>query len=118
MADFPLLKSGAVAQYPSEKIQEHATAVYRLMEGNEQRFPLSAGRLRRWVIRLELLDEEELVRLEEFFLQQGGAAGSFSFFDPWDEVEHIDCSFEDDDFEAVFAGVGNAGTGLIVRENR
>lgn len=118
MADFPVLKSGAVAQYPSTKTQVHKTAIFRFVGGGEQRFPLSSGRLRRWAIHLELLDEEELVRLEEFFLAQAGAAGSFSFFDPWDEVEYADCSFEDDNFAMAIAGVGNAGTRVIVRENR
>jgi hypothetical protein len=118
VADFPVLKSGAVAQYPSEKVQEHATVVYRFVDGAEQRFPRSTGRLRRWVIRLELLDEEELVRLAEFFAEQAGEFGNFSFFDPWDEVEYPDCSFENNDFELKLMGIGNSGTTVVVRENR
>lgn len=118
MAAFPALKTGAVAQYPSERALQHATVVHEFVDGSEQRYREFGLPLRRWLIRLELLDEGELFGLERFFVEQGGAAGSFTFTDPWDETEYPDCSFEGDDLELVFEGQGNGEVSLIVKENR
>jgi hypothetical protein len=118
MAEFPTLKTGAVAQYPSERSRSFSTRVYEFMDGAEQRFPEFGTALKRWVIRLDLLDEEEMLRLEEFFLEQAGASGSFSFVDPWDEAEYPSCSFEGDDLEMTFAGVSRGVMSVVVRENR
>jgi hypothetical protein len=118
VADFPALKTGAVAQYPSERAVQFSTVVHEFVDGTEQRSRLYGSALRRWLIRLELLDEAELFGLERFFVEQGGAAGSFSFIDPWDEALYSNCSFEGDEIDLVFEGLGNGKTTLIVRENR
>jgi len=118
VAAFPGLKTGAVAQYPAERALQHSTVVHEFVDGSEQRFSEFGSALRRWLIRLELLDEGELFGLEQFFIEQGGAAGSFSFTDPWDETEYSDCSFESDDIDLVFEGQGNGKVSLIVKENR
>lgn len=118
MATFPSLKTGAVAQYPAERAVQHSTVVYEFVDGSEQRFREFGTALRRWLIRLELLDEAELFRLEQFFITQGGATGSFSFTDPWDDTEYADCSFEGDDLDLVFEGQGNGRASLVVKENR
>jgi len=117
MADFPVLKTGAVAQYPAERTRQFSTVVCEFVGGGEQRFPQFAQALHRWEIRLALLDELELMRLEEFFVEQAGAAGSFVFTDPWDGTEYEDCSFEGDDVELVFAGNGDGRMSLVIREN-
>jgi len=118
MADFPALKSGAVAQYPSDRAREWAALVQEFVDGSEQRSPLYGAPLRRWMIRLDLLDEAEMFRLEEFFVEEGGAAGGFAFTDPWDGAEYPDCSFEGDGIELVFQGTGRGTLELVVRENR
>jgi hypothetical protein len=118
MAAFPELKTGAVAQYPSERSRGYSTAVYEFLDGSEQRTSQFGTPLRRWLVRLELLDEAELFALEQFFVEEGGAAGSFSFIDPWDETEYPDCSFEGDEIELVFAGPGDGRSQLVIRENR
>lgn len=118
MAVFPRLKTGAIAQYPSERSKRFSTAVYEFIDGREQRFPQFGAPLRRWLVRLELLDELELFRLEQFFIEQGGASGRFSFFDPWDSAEYPDCSFESDDFDLHFAGIGDGRMSIVVKENR
>lgn len=118
MAAFPELKTGAVAQYPAERALLFSTVVHEFVDGSEQRFGDYGTALRRWLIRLELLDETELFRLEKFFIEQGGAAGSFSFLDPWDETEYPDCSFEGDGIDVVFEAPGNGKTSLILKENR
>ena len=118
MANFPSLKTGVVAQYPAERTRQFSTQVFRFLDGSEQRARGFGAPLRRWAIRLELLDEAELVRLEEFFLEQGGRAGSFVFTDPWDGVQYPDCSFESDELAALFRGLGDGVTEVVVKENR
>ena len=118
MASFPALKTGALAQYPSDRTKQFSTLRYRFLDGSEQRFPGFGAPLRRWVIRLELLDEGELARLEEFFIEQGGRAGSFSLTDPWDGAVHANCSFESDAMTADYREAGDGRTSIVVKENR
>ena len=118
MATFPALKTGAVAQYPSDRTRRFSTSLNRFLDGSEQRFPQFGVPLKRWVIRLELLDESELERLEEFFRAQGGRAGTFSFTDPWDGTAHANCSFESEAMTAEYRGPGDGAAALTVKENR
>jgi hypothetical protein len=64
---FPALRSGAVAQYGSDRTRRFSTGVFRFIDGSEQRFPAYASSLKKWTIRLQLLSESELVQLEQFF---------------------------------------------------
>ena len=83
--------------------------MYRFIDGLEQRYRTGSTPLKSWVIRFDLLDEEELTTLEDFFLSQAGQFGSFSFTDPWDNTGYEDCSFDDDtlalDFSDLSRGV-------------
>src|SRR5438876_394103 len=106
MADFPALKTGAVAQYPSDRARRFSTSVNTFVDGGEQRYPQFHQALRRWAIQLTLLDEAELSRLETFFI----ANRSFTFTDPWDGTVYPSCSFEHDEFVAGFQGPGINGT--------
>ena len=118
MANFPALKTGAVAQYPSGRSRRFSTQVNRFLDGSEQRFRGFGAPLKRWLIRLELLDEAELERLEGFFVEQGGPAGTFTFTDPWDGTVHASCSFENDTVTAEYRAAGDSAASLVVRENR
>jgi uncharacterized membrane-anchored protein len=118
MGAFPRLKTGAVAQYPASRSVEYATRVFRFLEGSEQRYRERGSAVRRWVIRLDKLDEAELQTLQEFFGSVQGRAGSFSFVDPWDEAEHENCSLEDDTMAVELSGEMRGRTVLVVRENR
>jgi hypothetical protein len=118
VAAFPVLKTGAVAQYPADREIRRACVVHEFVDGSEQRFVESGAAARRWVIRLQQLEEEELFAVERFFAEQGGAAGSFRFTDPWTQTEYPDCSFEQDEVELAFAAVGDGRTEVTVRENR
>jgi|SRR5690349_18421238 len=117
MASFPTLKTGAVAQYPSDRVRRFSTQVLRFLDGGEQRFAQFGTPLRRWVIRLELLDEAEMAGLEEFFAEQAGQAGTFSFTDPWDGTVYPNCSFDSDTMSAEYRGQGDGMAALAVREN-
>jgi hypothetical protein len=118
VADFPKLKTGAVAQYPSDRTKTAFTSVYRFLDGSEQRFRTGTAPLKRWVIRLDHLDESELTALELFFLSQSGKYGSFSFTDPWDNTVHPSCSMDADTLELEFADSGRGQAQLVVKENR
>ena|ERR1700733_1101137 len=118
MANFPALKTGAVAQYPSDRTRQFSTQVFRFMDGSEQRFPGYGTALRQWTIRLDLLDEGELSKLLEFFLSEAGRAGNFTFTDPWDGTVYSNCSFGSDTLALQFQGPQNGVTQVVVKENR
>lgn len=116
MSDFPVLKTGAVIQYPAEKATRFSTEVLRFVDGSEQRFRDFGASLRRWTIRLDLLDETELNAFRNFFRTQRGAAGTFAFTDPWDGTTYDNCSLESDEMVENLLDEGRSKTTLIVRE--
>ena len=118
MITFPILKSGAVAQYPAKRTLTASTWIGRFVDGSEQRFRNEATVLRRWVVRLTLLSEAEVAAIREFVDDANGRFGSFSFTDPWDGVVYADCSLESDDHAVEWVGENNAHTRLVIRENR
>lgn len=118
MNEFPKLKTGAVAQYPAQRITRFSTQVMRFVDGSEQRYREFSGPLQRWVIQLTTLDEEELDAMEAFFLSEQGGYGTFSFVDPWDDSEYADCSLENPDAFFDYTGFHDARTQLVVRQNR
>jgi hypothetical protein len=118
MANFPALKTGAVAQYGSDRSRTFSTQVLRFVDGSEQRFPGYGTPLFEWVIRLDLLDESELENLELFFEDEGGRAGTFSFTDPWNGTVYASCSFASDDLALQFQEIARGKTQVVVKENR
>jgi hypothetical protein len=118
MSDFPTLKTGAVLQYPGQKAARFSTQVVRFVDGSEQRYRDYQAPLRRWAIRLHLLDEGELHLLREFFRVEGGAAGTFTFTDPWDGTKYQNCSLESDEIVEELSDEIKGKTALTVRENR
>jgi phage-related protein len=118
MANFPALKTGVVAQYGSDRSRKFSTQVLRFLDGSEQRFPGYGTALLAWVIRLDLLDESELSNLEQFFEDEGGRAGTFSFTDPWDGTVYPNCSLGSDSLALEFQEVARGATQVVVKENR
>src|SRR5215813_4546013 len=96
MGTFPKLKTGAVLQYPATRGLRYANRVMRFLDGTEQRFRANGDAKRRWEIRLDQIDELEMAEIEQFFLENQGVFGSFSFTDPWDGTEYPNCSLESD----------------------
>lgn len=118
MANFPTLKTGAIAQYGSDRGRRFSTTVLRFVDGSEQRFAGYGVQLRRWTIRLDDLDERELETLRVFFAEQNGRTGTFAFTDPWDGVVHASCSFDSDELTLEYRDVARGKTSVIVKENR
>ena len=118
MADFPKLKSNAVAQYPATKAIVYRNQTLRFLDGREQRYRDSAGSRREWMIRLIALDAAEVSLLSEFFSQQRGRLGSFAFTDPWDGARHEDCSLDSDELQWELIGELSTNMTLKIVENR
>jgi len=118
MSDFPLLKTGAVMQYPGGRERFYSTEVIQFVDGSEQRYRNYSGPLLRWAVRLENLDEEELGRMEAFYAQEQGEFGVFSFTDPWDGTEYLECQFENEDILAEFLEFHDGRTELRIRQVR
>ena len=118
MNEFPKLKTGAVAQYPAQRSTRYSTGVMRFMDGGEQRYREFGAPLRRWVIQLTKLDEEEMDAFESFFLAEQGGYGTFDFVDPWDGAEYAGCSLENPDVYFDFTEFHDGRTCLVVRQNR
>jgi hypothetical protein len=118
MAEFPKLKTGAVAQHPAQHRTWYANEAMHFVDGSEQRVRQWTAPLNEWIIDLDLLDEEELAAIEEFFRQVRGKHGSFAFTDPFDGMEYADCSLAQDEFGCELRGIHEGRTRLRVRENR
>jgi len=117
-AEFPLLKTGAVAQYPATKTTQYSTFVVRFMDGSDQRYRQYTPTLTRWSIKLNLLDEGELHALEQFFASQQGSFGTFSFTDPWTQTVYPNCSLAQDTLPFQLTEKSQGTVSVVVAENR
>jgi len=115
---FPTLKTGAVMQYPAKRTLRFNTDIIRFLDGTEQRFRDYSSVLHEWTIQLDLLDEEELAALDQFFVSNQGKFGSFSFTDPWDGTVYPNCSLKDDIFAFQLRAEMRGKATLVVCENR
>jgi hypothetical protein len=118
MTIFPSLKTTAVAQYPATKLVQFKNQAIRFLDGTEQRYRDCASPLRRWEIRLDQLDEEEIAALEQFFAADQGVFARFAFTDPWDGEVYMSCSLGADEFDATSLAEMNHMTSLTIVENR
>ena len=82
MADFPLLNSGAKAQYPLRQTTRFETHVMKFVDGCEQRFRQHRGAEKVWELQLSALDSDEARRVSLFVDEQAGRQGEFNFQDP------------------------------------
>lgn len=118
MPSFPVLSTGAVAQYPSSRAVQASVHVLRFLDGSEQRFRSTKAVAKRWVIRLSQVSDAELAAIEAFFAERQGRAGSFEFTDPWDGSVYSDCSFEHDEMKTRVVGEDRGTVDLAIRENQ
>lgn len=117
MPAFPVLKTGAVLQYPARRQTRFNNQVVEFVDGTEQRFREFATRLRRWVIQLDKLDAGELQEIANFF-DAAGPVSTFSFTDPWDGTAVANCAVEGNQFQAESLDELRARTQIIIREIR
>jgi hypothetical protein len=114
MATFPVLKTGAVAQYPLDFGVRFSTQSVRFMDGSQQKFRLYGAGLRRWTLRLDRLDEQELSAVIAFVEQQGSAV--FAFTDPLTGATAATCMISGQQFDASMNDELSGQTTIAIEE--
>jgi len=114
MATFPVLKTGAVAQYPLDHGVRFSTQAVRFMDGSQQRFRLYGTGLRRWTVQLDLLDEQELGAVIAFVEAQGSAV--FAFTDPVSGNTAANCVISGEQFAATMKNEMSGQTAVVIEE--
>jgi hypothetical protein len=115
---FPRLKTDAVAQYPFTTTLTFQNQTLTFVDGTQQRYRDSAAARMRWEINLTKVDEGELAAVEEFFMANQGAFGSFAFTDPTDGHVYEQCSIEADSLEAMTLTEMRCATTMTVVQNK
>ena len=116
MATFPLLSSGAVCQYPVKVVYQQGVEVLRYLDGSDQRFLRQGRQFRQWEIRLDLLSDDELASLEQFFEGRLGDYSSFDFMDPFTRRVVSNCYIGDPHLTGERGAGGKNSTSLWVVE--
>ncbi|HEY1947438.1 MAG TPA: DUF2460 domain-containing protein [Bryobacteraceae bacterium] len=116
MANFPLLSSGAVVQYPTPLVVGRQAHVIQFVDGSDQRFAARGIRLRSWQIKLSLLNETEIAALEAFFEEQGGEYQTFTFPDPISQSSVPNCVLGSPTFITNYLSVDIGSTSFWVLE--
>jgi hypothetical protein len=114
--EFPILSSGAVAQYGSPFGSVWPAQIIRFLDGTDQRFLSCERPLRRWRIDLRLLNESEIAAVEGFFSSVGGEYSSFTFPDPISGLGVPNCRVGAPELISEYQGVDVAATSLWVVE--
>jgi hypothetical protein len=114
MMTFPALKTGAVAQYPLERGVRFSTQAVRFLDGSQQRFRLYGNGLRRWTVKLNLLDEQELGAVIAFVEAQGSAV--FAFTDPVSGTTASNCVISGEQFDAAMTSEAMGKTTVLIEE--
>lgn len=118
MANFPTLKTGAVAQYPANKTFYFRNQILRFLDGTDQRYRDSSGPLHAWELRLNKLGEAEMATIEAFFAENQGSFGTFTFTDPWDGQVYRNCSLASDSLGLVSTDETQGSVIVKIVENR
>ena len=114
---FPRLKTGALVQYPTVRELTRPVETVRFLDMGRQAYLDSRSSLRRWRLRLNLLDESELAAVIEFFTEMRGSLGRFEFEDPATGEVVANCRFDDDELVLSSAGEFHGQTVITVRES-
>jgi hypothetical protein len=103
MASFPVLKTGASAQYGIERITQRPATVQRFLDGSTRRYPSEKG-WRAWRVRLEGLSGQEAETVASFVETHFETQELFAFLDPWSGIEHDGCHVAEDGYAVVAEG--------------
>ena len=114
MAAFPILQSGAVAQYPLRHSIIYPVFRHRFLDQRQQCFSVARSPRRQWQVQLSLLSERELGEIVSFLEAVRGRQISFSFTDPHDGTVHTNCVLDGDEWGIEEIDLVNGRTTLIV----
>ena len=115
MATFPKLSTGAVAQYPLTRSHQYRTHIQRFVDGSDQRYRDLREPVRRWILHFEQLTLDEIAAIEDFFSDQQGRQGTFSFTDPHDGTEYPECAVESDSLAMAWRSETECLVALTIR---
>lgn len=116
MNAFPVLKTGAVAQYPMGSGARFETGVLRFVDGSEQRFRSRRKGARRWRIALELLSDNECREVEIFVDSLQGAQQEFEFTDPLSGLVYPRCRLASAESAFRMEGAHRGRTSVEIHE--
>lgn len=116
MPSFPILKTGAVAQYPMTTAIRFVTQDVRFLDGSRQTYSMQGNVLRNWRIQLDRLDAQEAAGIAQFVEAVQGAG--FAFPDPVTGTNVLNCVFDAEEQAMDSTGEMRAGAVLVVRETR
>ena len=116
MVKFPILRSGAVTQYPTSVVFGQSVQIFQFLDGSDQRFLNQGRQYRRWQIHLDLLSESEMNQLEAFFVTQQGEYSAFEFPDPISNQNVPNCRLGAAEIVSDFVGVDKGSSMLWVIE--
>ncbi len=116
MPIFPLLSSGAVAQYSLPLITGQAVQMIFFLDGTDQRYLIQGRIFRQWQIQLTLLNDIEIAQLQTFFDEQQGDYAIFDFPDPISGQTIPNCRLLIPEMTCSYEGLGASSTTLYVTE--
>jgi hypothetical protein len=116
MTTFPLLSTGAVAQYPLSRGTSYDVDVVRFLDGSQQRCLIRGKQLRRWLISLAQLEENELANVEQFFDAMQGNAELFAFIDPFTNEPVPNCRISNPSILTQYVAVGSGSAAIWIEE--
>ena len=82
MTLYPQLPSGALSQFPVQKIRRARTVVNQAADGRTIRLADPAGEVTEWVLAYTDLSDDEAAALRALFLAAEGTLNGFTFLDP------------------------------------
>lgn len=93
---YPQLATGALTQFPAQKLRRKRTVVNELPDGSTVKLADPAGEVTEWQLPYAGLLDEEMSALQQFFEAAEGSLQEFTFLDPLgnlfsrsDELAHI-----------------------------
>jgi hypothetical protein len=116
MATFPLLSTGAVAQYPLSRGTSYDVDIVRFLDGSEQRCLVRDKKLRRWLVSLAQLNESELASVEQFFEEAQGNAQLFTFIDPLTSAAVPNCRISNRSITTQYKALGSGSASVWIEE--
>jgi hypothetical protein len=116
MTTFPVLSTGAVAQYPLSRGTSYHVDTVRFMDGSRQQCLVLGKRLRRWLISLSQLNELELASLEQFFDNVQGNAQLFTFVDPLSGESVPNCRLGNSSMLTQYNAMGSGSAAIWIEE--
>jgi hypothetical protein len=112
MLVYPQLRTGAISHYPIVKRRRKRTVVNTLSDGCSWKFADDAAEVISWRLEYTGLSDEELAKLQAFFVTVEGRLRSFTFLDPTANLLSWSAALDHDDWKRdplLTVTAGNSG---------